>query len=159
MDRAYRRRLGVLWLAWIKTRPPLGILGPVHGGAVALTTCCSRTPCGAMASSQTRTVYGPFHRLLAPNVQDTATVVKQILSGELWGSPARWGNSPAVRAYAGTLPPGESGIEFWSFQAPESPHPYRVYWRTPGRFVTIDNTNEVAKLQVAFVRIAQDLLP
>jgi hypothetical protein len=39
VDRAYRRRLGVLWLAWIKTRPPLGILGPVHGGAVALTTC------------------------------------------------------------------------------------------------------------------------
>jgi hypothetical protein len=112
-----------------------------------------------MATHQTRAAFGPFHRLLAPNVQDTATVVKQILSGELWGRPARWGNSPAVRAYAGTLPLGKSGIEFWSFQAPESPHPYRVYWRTRGPFVTIDSANEVAKLQVAFVRIAQDILP
>jgi hypothetical protein len=159
VDRAYRRRLGVLWLAWIKTRPPLGILGPVHGGAVALTTCCSRTPCGSMSGSQTRTVFGPFHRLVAPKVQDTETVIKQLLSGEIWGRPARWGHSPTVKAYAGALTPGETGIEFWSFQPPASPHAHRVYWRTSGRFVTIEHSNDVAKLQVAFVRITQDLLP
>jgi hypothetical protein len=40
-----------------------------------------------MPNSQTRTAFGPFHRLLAPNVQDTETVIKQILSGEVWGYP------------------------------------------------------------------------
>lgn len=113
----------------------------------------------AMPNSQTRTVFGPFHRLVAPKVQDAETVVKQLLSGEIWGRPARWGYSPTVKAYAGALTAGESGIEFWSFQRPASPHAHRVYWRTGGRFVTIDHSNEVAKLQVAFVRITQDLLP
>ncbi len=96
---------------------------------------------------------------MAPNVQDAHTAVKQLLSGEIWGRPARWGHSPTVKAYAGALTPGQSGIEFWSFQAPASPHAHRVYWRTGGRFVTFDNSNEVAKLQVAFVRVTQDLLP
>jgi hypothetical protein len=65
----------------------------------------------------------------------------------------------AVKAYAGALTPGDIGIEFWSFQAPESPHAHHVYWRTSGPFVTIDKTNDLAKLHVAFVRITQDLLP
>ena len=44
MDRAFRRRGGLLWLAWIEIRPPPDILGPIHGEALA--TWCSRTPCG-----------------------------------------------------------------------------------------------------------------
>jgi hypothetical protein len=63
-----------------------------------------------MSTYQTRAAFGPFHRLLAPKVQDTKTALKQLMSGEVWGGPTRWGN-------------------------------------------------EVAKLQVAFVRITQDLLP
>jgi hypothetical protein len=74
-----------------------------------------------MPNHQTRTVFGPFHRLLAPKVQDTETVIKQLMSGEIWGYPANWGGTPAVKA--------------------------------------IEDSNEVAKLQVAFVRITQDLLP
>lgn len=92
-------------------------------------------------------------------VQDTETVLKQLMTGQIWGRPTRWGDSPAVKAYAGALQAGDTGIEFWSFQAPESPHAHRVYWRTSGPFVTIDNSNDVAKLQVAFVRITQNLLP
>ena len=76
-----------------------------------------------MRRGETRTVYGPFHRRLAPGVQDDETVVLQILSGEVWGKPASWGGSPQVKAYHGPLP----------------------------------DVEEVAKLQVAFVRITQDL--
>jgi len=112
-----------------------------------------------MAYSQTRTAFGPFHRLLAPNVQDTETVIKQLMSGEIWGRPTRWGDSPAVKAYGGALTPGDSGIEFWSFQAPDTAASRRAYWRTGGPFVTIDKINNLARLHVAFVRITQDLLP
>ena len=63
-----------------------------------------------MSTHQTRAAFGPFHRLLAPKVQDTETLINQLVSGEIWGRPTRWGD-------------------------------------------------EVAKLQVAFVRITQDLLP
>jgi hypothetical protein len=64
----------------------------------------------AMLNHVVREVYGPFHRKLAPNVQDAATVVKQIASGEIWGRPPSWGGSPAVKAYQGELPQGQSGI-------------------------------------------------
>ena len=69
-----------------------------------------------------RSVYGPFHRLLAPGVQDAHTTVRQVLSGELWGRPPAWGGEPAVKAYAGSLPDGASGVEFWAFQAPDAPY-------------------------------------
>ena len=106
---------------------------------------------------ETRSVYGPFHRRLAPEVQDAETVVKQLLSGEIWGRPASWGGSAQVKAYPGPLPADTSGIEFWSFQAPNTPYGPRVYWRTAGPYVTIDDTSETARLAVAFVRLTQDL--
>lgn len=90
-------------------------------------------------------------------MQDAETVVKQLMSGELWGRPASWGGTPAVKAYPGSLGPVASGIEFWSFQAPDSPVGPRAYWRTAGPFVTIESASEVARLKVAFVRITQDL--
>jgi hypothetical protein len=37
------------------------------------------------SNSQTRTAFGPFHRLVAPEVQDTETVINQLMSGEIWG--------------------------------------------------------------------------
>jgi hypothetical protein len=104
-----------------------------------------------------RPVYGPFHRLLAPGVQDSETVVRQILSGEVWGKPPSWGGSPTVKAYPGRLPDDASGIEFWAFQPPEHPYGPRCYWRTPGAYVTIDGKTEIARLAIAFVRITQDL--
>lgn len=110
-----------------------------------------------MANHETRIAFGPFHRLLAPAVQDAETVVKQLLSGELWGLPASWGGSPAVKAHSGALGPVASGIGFWAFQAPDTPAGPRVYWRTNGPFVTIDAASDVARLKVAFVRLTQDL--
>jgi hypothetical protein len=103
-------------------------------------------------------VHGPFHRLLAPDVQDAETVVRQVLSGEIWGRTARNGLSPAVKAYHGALPDGSSGIEFWAFQAPDSPFGPRAFWRTHGEFVSAAPEPDTLRLQVAFVRITQDLL-
>lgn len=111
-----------------------------------------------VTNHELRTVFGPFRRLLAPDVQDAETVVKQLLSGELWGRPASWGGSPMVKAHRGALERGERGIEFWSFQAPDTPAGPRIYWRTPGPYVTVDSDEETAKLKVAFVRVTQDLL-
>jgi hypothetical protein len=110
-----------------------------------------------MANHETRLAFGPFHRLLAPAVQDADTVVKQILSGEIWGRPASWGGLPAVKAYPGALGPGASGVEFWAFQAPDTPAGPRVYWRTNGPFVAIDVAQDIARLKIAFVRLTQDL--
>jgi hypothetical protein len=104
-------------------------------------------------------VYGPFSRLKAAKGQTAATVVKQALSGEIWGETPRYGATPAVQAYGRGLRPGESGIEFYAFAPPDtrwgSP-----YWRTENEHLAIEKAGgrAVAKLRVAFVRITQDLL-
>jgi hypothetical protein len=106
---------------------------------------------------ETRPVYGPFHRLLAPEVQDAGTIVKQLLTGEVWGKSPSWGGSPQVKAYSRTLPNRASGFEFWAFQAPDTRHGPRGLWYSPGPYVTIDEMTAIVKLKIAFVRITQDL--
>jgi hypothetical protein len=108
-------------------------------------------------SDELRTVAGPFHRLLAPEVQDADTIVKQLLSGEVWGRPPRWGGGPQVKAYRGGLPDAASGFEFWAFQAPDNQFGPRALWYSAGPYVAIEPEDEVVKLQIAFVRITQDL--
>jgi hypothetical protein len=110
-----------------------------------------------MPNHQTRTIFGPFHRLLAPEVQDVATLVRQLRSGEIWGRAPSWGGSPAVKAYKGRLTASAEGIEFWSFQEPDTPEGPRIYWRRPSEFLALDALDGVAKLKVAFVRVSQDL--
>lgn len=90
-----------------------------------------------------RTVYGPFHRREAPTGQDTATLVEQVLSGELWGHPPLSGGGARVKAYRDALPAGASG----------------VFWRTAKPFVAVDTAEDVVKLKLAFVKITQDLHP
>lgn len=88
------------------------------------------------------------------------TAVAQALSGEVWGEVPRHGITPTVEAYPGALREGESGIEFWAFQAPDTRYGPRPRWFRAGAFLTIeeDGGREVAKLDVAFVKITQDLL-
>jgi hypothetical protein len=104
-------------------------------------------------------VFGPFCHLEARRGQDAATVVLQILSGEIWGEAPRAGFRPTVQAYARPLRKGERGIEFWAFQAPDTLSGPRPAWRTPGPHLAIESEDgrEVAKLRVAFVRISQGL--
>jgi len=110
-----------------------------------------------VANHDVRTVFGPFHRLLADKVQDEETARKQLESGEIWGRKPSWGGSAAVKAFPGSLKGTDRGIEFWSFQAPDTPAGPRIYWRSDGPFVTVDAGSDTARLQVAFVRIRQDV--
>ena len=109
------------------------------------------------ANYERRPVYGPFHRRVS-DTQDAEAARKQVLSGELWGRIPRWGCVPTVKAFPGQLPAGESGIEFWSFQEPDRPVGPRSHWSQSGPYVTIDQSDEIARLAVAFVRITQDLV-
>jgi hypothetical protein len=102
-------------------------------------------------------VYGPFYRLRS-ETQDEITVAAQIVSGEVWGRVPRWGLSPAVEAYPGSLPVNASGVEFFAFAAPDRPWGPRSHWSISGQYVTIDASNELAKLSVAFVRITPGLI-
>lgn len=103
-----------------------------------------------------KTVYGPFYRLLAPT-QTARTVLDQLSNGQIWGRAPSWNGPPAVKAHVGSIPDGDSGIEFWAFQAPDSPYGTRAFWRRPGPEVHLDDGGDLVKLNVAFVRITQDL--
>jgi hypothetical protein len=105
-----------------------------------------------------RAVYGPFHRREAPTGQDTKALIRQVLSGELWGHSPLHGGAACVKAYRNELPEGQSGFEFWSFAEPDSWGP-RVFWRTAKPFVVVDTGQDVVKLKLAFVKITQDLHP
>lgn len=109
------------------------------------------------------TVFGPFCRVEAPGGQTTKTAVLQALSGEVWGAAPRYGDTPQVQAFAArALKDGESGIEFWSFQPPDTRFGPAPYWLTPGDHLRVEHDpgagRELAKLRVAFIRITQDLL-
>jgi hypothetical protein len=105
-----------------------------------------------------REVCGPFHRREAPTGQDAETLVKQVLTGELWGRAPRYGGDPCVKAYRDGLPDGVSGVEFWSFAKPDNWGP-RVMWRTAKPHVVVDTGQDIVKLKIAFVKITQDLHP
>lgn len=108
------------------------------------------------ATDQQRTVYGPYYRL-ASETQDADAMVKQLLSGELWGEAARFGIEPAAKAYRGALPAGDEGFEFWAFDAPDGAHGVPVYWREPSENLVIDGSLGVAKLKIAIVLVTQSL--
>lgn len=129
----------------------------VHGASLESSETICRLS-ATLPSYESRQVYGPFHRLEAEFVQDEATVVRQLLSGEIWGKRARFDLAPKVRAYQGPLREGQRGVEFWSFQSPDHPFGPRAHWSSAGPYVTIDSINEIVRLKIAFVRITQGLL-
>ena len=112
---------------------------------------------GALANYERRYLYGPFFRLFS-DTQDAGAVQAQIKSGEIWGRVPRWGISPTVQAYPGLLPRGTSGIEFLAFAEPDRPFGPRSHWSISGPYLTIDPSNAVARLSVAFIRVTQDLV-
>ena len=76
--------------------------------------------------------HGPFSRRESPT-QTIQDAIKQVASGEIWGSPGRYSCSPCVRAYKGLLSQGDRGIEFTTNIAvhPGSSTPIEVYWYYP----------------------------
>jgi hypothetical protein len=98
---------------------------------------------------------------LLAGTQDDATVVLQALSGEIWGRTRNGAAVPVVEAYGRGLRRGERGIEFYALVAPDREWGMRPYWTIPGAHFRVEQDaggREVGKLQVAFVRITQDLL-
>jgi len=100
------------------------------------------------------TVYGPFHRLWS-STQSVETMRKVLRSGELWGRAPRYGLSPAVQAYAGRLPDGKQGFEFFAAVPPDRPFGPQSYWRArlDGG---VRGDHEWAKLRVVLSRVSQE---
>lgn len=72
----------------------------------------------APGSKQTPARFGPYHRLASPT-QTAGVAELQVRSGEIWGRTPRLGRFPQAKAYAGPLPDGSNGIEFWTEIAPD----------------------------------------
>jgi hypothetical protein len=106
-------------------------------------------------------LYGPYRRLETPgDGQNALTAVEQALSGEVWGKKVNGIWSPVVEAFGGCLRDGDTGIEFYALARPESAWG-RPKWQTVGPRLRVEvdtDGRDVAKLQVAFVKITQDLL-
>jgi len=56
---------------------------------------------------------------LASPTQTAEDARKQAASREIWGTIPRLGRWPRVEAYAGGLPAGAVGIEFYTFDEPD----------------------------------------
>lgn len=97
---------------------------------------------------------GPvYHRKAAPT-QTAADAAQQQASGELWGYPAIYSNIPAVKAYAGPLPPGERGIEFTTTEAPDmGGHPRLPTWSGKDREVVGRDGRVAARIRATITRI------
>jgi hypothetical protein len=62
---------------------------------------------------------GPVYYRLSSSTQTEEDVKKQIESGETLGKAPRWSTIPKVKAYAGHLPKGGTGIEFTTDVSPD----------------------------------------
>ena len=84
------------------------------------------------ATSPTLATDAPrYHRRESPT-QTAHDARLQIERGEIWGASARWSDIPKVKAYAGRLPDGASGIEFTTDVAPDAGcPPGHAYWSGP----------------------------
>jgi hypothetical protein len=68
--------------------------------------------------------YGPFHRLQCAHVNE-----KMCSSGRIGGDHSYGVGFRRVHAYAGPLPEGEDGIEFWTSVPPDRGIPPQfAYW-------------------------------
>ena len=96
---------------------------------------------------------GPYHRVSSTSQSDD-DVAKIVASGELWGTVARGGYGPSVKAYIGPLG-NQLGIEFLT-QVPhrKSGHPHIADWREGMMGVTIDG--DYAKIKVQVTRNTQN---
>jgi len=73
-------------------------------------------------------VYGPYHRLESPT-QTKQTAARQVATQEIWGTIAKWGYAPTVKAYIGPLPTGVRGVEFTTPVPPRpNSHPTFEEW-------------------------------
>lgn len=99
--------------------------------------------------------YGPYHRRESPT-QTAAHARLQVASGEVWGRPARGSQIPSVKAYVGSLPGGQRGIEFHTEVPPDpgSSTPFEVRWyypQTPGVALRSGNPHDYAVVKATII--------
>ena len=98
--------------------------------------------------------YGPFHRLASPT-QTTADTQKIIDSGELWGGPGRFSDTPMVQAHAGPLPEGAQGFEFYTDVAPNlNDVPWRANWSSTNPGVVMRQNGDYAAIPIVITRVS-----
>jgi hypothetical protein len=98
------------------------------------------------------TEYGPYYRVESDPGQTAEVAEQQERSGEIWGGVKRGifhTPFPSVKAYAGPLPAGVRGVEFYTAVKPTDESPVMVQWYgTAGE--------EWAKIRVRITKNTQD---
>lgn len=94
-----------------------------------------------------------YHRVESPTQAPHDAHVQQQTHG-LGGRPARWSQTPKVKAYEGRLPEGARGIEFTTDVPPDrgSP-PGQAVWSGPRPGVTVEG--DYAKIRVHITKNTQ----
>ncbi|MFN0096541.1 MAG: hypothetical protein ACKVVT_17420, partial [Dehalococcoidia bacterium] len=95
--------------------------------------------------------YGPYFRLESPT-QTVADAAAQEATGELWGRGSFQSDFPCAKAYAGPLPDGARGIEFWT-AVPPNDHPKTRPFARWGRFGRRDPEEVQERDGFAIIRI------
>lgn len=109
---------------------------------------------GIEASYRAHRAFGPFHRLNRPNGDK---IVADVLgSGELGGGAPFGSDIPAVKAYAGELPPGSEGFEFFTTAVPDRPNGPTVRWRQRDDGSVRSEGDEV-RIKVLISRVDQEI--
>ena len=97
--------------------------------------------------------YGPFHRVRSPTQSDE-TAQLQVQSQEIWGRPRLGSDIPQVQSYAGPLPDGQRGIEFYTNVSPDqSLPPGQARWTGPRPGVTVKD--DFARISVVITKNTQ----
>ncbi|MGD0073155.1 MAG: hypothetical protein ABSD31_02300 [Candidatus Binataceae bacterium] len=87
--------------------------------------------------------------------QTPAVAQLQLKSGEIWGSPGRWGVYPCVRAYFGQLASGQKGVEFATVipHDPKYSSPWEAHWVHPYTSGVLLNSQGFAVIAAKIVKI------
>jgi hypothetical protein len=95
-----------------------------------------------------------YYRLASPT-QTPAVARQQHETGEIWGSQARGGDKPKVKAYVGELPSGRIGVEFTTDTAPDlGCPPGQALWTGPRDGVEVGDN--YAKIRVVVTKNMQN---
>ena len=96
-----------------------------------------------------------YHRIQNDSTQTPAIAQLQKTSGEIWGAPRKGGTLPSVKAYYGSLPSNEKGIEFVTPVPcdPKYSSPVEAHWYHPHTLGVQLNSKGFAFIPATVVKI------
>lgn len=100
------------------------------------------------------TMFGPFYRRDRP--EGEKILGRVLRTGELGGRPPFGSDVPSVNAYAGELPDGEPGFEFYTPAEPDRPYGKVMHWRLRGDNLVSGDESEVM-IKVFVGRVDQEI--